>query len=205
MPGNALRYLTSLCAALLLGGCMALNTPEEASTFWELRMNNPPAANSPAAAGGLIVARVRAEANLDTTAMLYREADYEPRYYARSRWIDRPTRQLQTALIDGLEAAGTADVILRAPTQLSARYRLETELLALEHDYRGNTPHAVLRLRVQVLDQDQRSVLASRVISLREPMTASGPGAGVEAGNRALDEAIERIRTVIVQALADAE
>ena len=193
-----LRLGTAFLLALLLGACAVLNPPEQSAVRWELRADPEvlDAAGTPIE-GGLQVARVRAESSIDSTSMLYRERDFEPRYYSRNQWVERPTRQLQTALVNSLDAAGIADAVLRSPTDVNTRYRLEVELLALEHDYRVEPPEAELRLRVMVMDQERPGVVASRVIRLREPMEEANPAAGVAATNRALLKALNEIRALI--------
>ena len=193
-----LRLATASLLALLLSACAVLNPPEQSAVRWELRADPevPDDAGTPIE-GGLQVARVRAESSIDSTSMLYRERDFEPRYYSRNQWVERPTRQLQAALVNSLDAAGIADAVLRSPTDVNTRYRLEVELLALEHDYRVEPPEAELRLRVMVMDQERPGVVASRVIRLREPMEEANPAAGVAATNRALLKALNEIRALI--------
>lgn len=195
---------TLLAVVLVAGltGCMALHTPEEQPVYWELQPTGSRAGDGPAnqpASGGLLVARVQAEAHIDTTAMLYREVDFEPRYYARNRWVDRPTRQIQTAIVNTLVEQQAVDNVLRGPSQLPARYRLETELVALEHDYRGDQPEAVIVVRVLLIDQRDRVVLGTRVLTAREPMSRRHPEAGVAAHNQALGDVVQRIRAMIAE------
>ncbi len=195
--------LSACLTATLLAGCMALNTPDQSATLWELDTGVSTLDPVPAEArlgGNLLVSRVRAESRLDTTSMVYREADFEPRYYARNRWVENPTKQLQMILVDALESAGVADNVLAAPTSLASRYRLDTELLALEHDYRTVPPEAVLRIRLRLLRQEGPEVIASRVLLLREPMPESSAGAGVVATNRALRQAMDEVRALILDA-----
>ncbi|MCC5812553.1 MAG: membrane integrity-associated transporter subunit PqiC [Ectothiorhodospiraceae bacterium] len=197
--------LVSAVTVLLLSGCMALNAPDTHQQTWQLVAPEfgEPSAAGPSTDGVLLVARVQASPAYDSSAMAYRETDYEIRYFAYNRWAERPARQLQPILVDAFEQAGLFHAVLASPASLPSNYRLETELLHLEHDQRSSPGQARLGLRWRLIDLSAQEVLLSGSRRFGTDMAEANASAFTSAANQALKEAIREIVSEVRAALSD--
>lgn len=123
-----------------------------------------------------------------TTAMAYRQSAYELRYYARQRWIDRPSRLLGQALVDGLSAGGAR--VLAEGGGMRADYRLLSELLQIEQDFTTRPSQMRLALRVQLVDVRDGRLLGSQTLRLEQAAASDDPAGGVAAANALLLRAV---------------
>ncbi|MDN3518661.1 ABC-type transport auxiliary lipoprotein family protein [Aquisalimonas lutea] len=193
-PAAALSLCTLIAVALALTACSPLQMPtEEAATNWEL----DPASPEPVATQKditLHVDRPTAIAALATRAMAYRERSLQRSYYAHNRWVDEPARMLHPHLVRAIEDAGVVTGVVSTSATASAAYRLETELLELEHDYRElEHGRARIRLRARLVDTGRGTVVATRRFEATEPSRETGPAGGVTAANRALERLLEEL------------
>lgn len=183
-----------LITAMILAACASFEIPrEEARTAWELEPALPAGFGTPIAAT-LHVARPIPVAALATTDIAYRQQDFERSYYARNRWVDEPSRLVHAHLVSALEAAGVFDTVMSSTTSAPARYRLETELLELVHDYRER-PQGVahIELRGRLVDLHDGAVLSTRRFTAQADSLEATAGAGVAATSQAMEELLEAI------------
>ncbi|MFV8833943.1 ABC-type transport auxiliary lipoprotein family protein [Aquisalimonas sp.] len=172
---------------LLLAACATFQAPpDDARRTWDLNPALPSAVASPIDAT-IHVARPTAVSALAGTDMAYRQSDFEQRYYARNRWADDPGRLLHPRLVAAFEEAGLFGTVLSSSTTAPAHYRLETELLALEHDFRDrDLGRARVELRARVVDLQESRVVGTRRFQAAENSAEATPEAGVVAVNAAL-------------------
>lgn len=184
------RWVLILFASTLLAACTAFQAPkDETPVVWEL---DPvalavEAVGTPVAAT-LLVARPTAVGALATTEMAYRQQRFERRYYARNHWADEPARMMHPHLVTAVEQAGLFETVLSMAASAPADYRLETELLELEHDFRERAGGvARIDLRARLIDLRTGTVIATRRFQSDADSTEATPPAAVAATNRALD------------------
>lgn len=195
-PGYRTLAATALLsiAVLILAGCMSLGRPDTYQQTWQLMAPELDGAGDQSApAGVLLVARVQAAPAYDSSAMAYRETDYEIRYFAYNRWAERPSRQLQPIVVDVFEQSRLFEAVLASPASVPSDYRLETELLHLEHDQRTTPGHARLGLRWRLIDQTGQQVILSGSRRFTADMLEANASAFTTSANRALEEAMREI------------
>jgi cholesterol transport system auxiliary component len=141
----------------------------------------------------LLLFRPEAKPAFDTTRMAYTVRPYEVAYYSRHQWGGTPAQMLQPLLVRTLESTGRFKAVLSPPYTGRYTYGLRTEILELVQDYTSDPPVLRLSLRLRLTDDAANRVLATREITLAEPMREKTPYAGViaanEAGAKALAEA----------------
>ncbi len=193
--------LLAVAAAVLLTGCMSLNSGQQVHPqTWQLVTPITTGLDIGAPQDAvLMIARVQPLPGYDTAAMAYRESEHEIRYYAHNRWSDRPARQLQPILVEHLENRSLFSAVVASPATVTADYRLEVELLYLEHDLRQAPGQARLGLRVRLISQPGQEILLNSTIRTRAAMGETTPRAGVEAANQALAQALETLETQLRQ------
>jgi cholesterol transport system auxiliary component len=123
--------------------------------------------------------------------MAYRTSAHELRYFARQRWVDRPVRLIEQALLDGLAAGGAS---LVAPgSGVQPDYRLLTDLVRLEQDFTGTPSRMRLVLRVQLVEVRERRLLGSETLRLEQAAPSGDAAGGVVAANELLEQAVVQV------------
>ncbi len=185
-----MRLLIS--AAVLLAGCSLPVTPPPADTTHTLAV--PASAPMPAALPAqatLQVALPTVAPGYAGAAIAYRTAPHELRYYARQRWVDRPARLLQQALLDGLAAGGAQ--VMAPGSGARPDYRLLSNLVQLEQDFTTQPSRVRMTLRVQLVDVNQRRLLGGHTLRLEQVAASDDPAGGVAAANVLLQQAVQQV------------
>jgi cholesterol transport system auxiliary component len=124
-------------------------------------------------------------------AMAYRSSAHELRYFARQRWVDRPARLVEQALLDGLAAGGAS--LVSAGSGAQPDYRLLSDLVQLEQDFTAKPSRVRLVLRVQLVDVAARRLLGSDTLRLEQAATSDDAAGGVAAANVLLERAVGEV------------
>ncbi len=185
----------------LLAGCATIKPPrDEAPVTWDLApvLSFEAAATATATTTAndatLHVARPTAIAALATAEIAWREQAFERRYYARNRWADEPARLLHPHLVAAIEDAGLFTHVTSSAASASARYRLETELLEMEIDFRDRREGvARIQLRARLVDLANGQVLATQRFDTTADSPAATPAAAIEATNHALEQLLHAL------------
>ena len=181
-----------IVAAVLLAGCSLPVAPPPADTTHTLAV--PASAQMPAALPAqatLQVALPTVAPGYAGAAIAYRTAPHELRYYARQRWVDRPARLLQQALLDGLAAGGAQ--VMAPGSGARPDYRLLSNLVQLEQDFTTQPSRVRMTLRVQLVDVSQRRLLGSHTLRLERAAASDDPVGGVAAANALLEQAVVEV------------
>ena len=193
--------------ALVLGGCAAalLQQPDSATTHtylleWQLpgstAMANP---QGP----GLLVMPLMATPGFDTADMAYMRMPHELEYFARHRWVDSPARMLDPLLLRAATQTGLFSSVVESGSRTVADLRLDSTLLHLQQVCRLNPSEQQLAVRVQLVDLKNSRVIATRTLSVSEPLQERTPYAGVIAANRAVTRLLGQLQEFLVGAVAD--
>ncbi len=170
--------------AVGLQGC-ALVRPEKAEPPRRFVLEVP-TAPAPASAGDgpvLLVALPAARPGYDSPRMVYVTRAHEIEAFARSEWVDSPARMLAPLLVSAL--AGSVRPVL-APGPVAAALRLDTEVVALHHDFTQTPSQVRFALRAQLIDTASRTLLATTELEAVEASASEDPYGGVIAANRAV-------------------
>jgi cholesterol transport system auxiliary component len=188
---------------LTLAACSML--PRSEPVLFDRYTLDPPAwpqREAAADAPVLLITRPRARVDLDSPRMAYREQDYQLRYFARSRWVDSPAQLLLPGLVEALEASGRFGAVVAVGSAARADLRLDVELLDFSQDFRADPSEFQLRLRLQLVDLEARTVLASRIFLAREPAPQDSPQGGAQAANAAWQALLPELVAFCTAALA---
>lgn len=193
-----------LAASMLLAACSVLPRAESV-VIDRYTLEAMPQAVQTAHADGpvLLVTRPLARADLNSPRMAYREQDYQLRYFARSRWTDTPAQLLLPGLVEALEASGHFGAVIRVGSAARPGLRLDTEVLEFSQDFRTEPSEFQIRLRLQMVDLESMSVMASRIFTVRQAATERSPQGGARAANAAWQALLPELVGFGIQALAD--
>ncbi|MGB5671704.1 MAG: ABC-type transport auxiliary lipoprotein family protein, partial [Sedimenticolaceae bacterium] len=125
-------------------------------------------------------------AGFDTSDMAYMRKPHEIEYFAQHRWVDAPARMLDPLLVQAAEQSGLFRSVVGSGSGVKADLRLDSRLIHLQQVCRLNPSQLQLALRVTLVKVSSARAIASRTLSVSEPIEARSPYAGVEAANRAV-------------------
>ena len=181
-------------ATALASGCSAL-TPTAGEHGSRYSLDGMPVATSTAPAAGptLVVSPPHAAAGFDSPRMMYIREAHKLEYFANSEWIDTPARMLAPLIVAAAERSGAFRAVVLTPSAASGKLRLDTEVIRLQHEFLGSPSRVRFTLRVQIVDNASRRVLASREFESVAEAPAENPRGGVLAANRAVQGVLDQL------------
>ena len=197
--------LASVCLAVLtLSACSVLQP--KASTppsFYALEYAGPaakaPAARAPlASAPTLVISPVRAASGFDSQRIIYMREPHKLEYFAHSEWIDTPARMLGPLMVASIEQTGAFRAVVMTPGSAGGELRLDTEIVRLQQDFQTKPSSVHFTLRVYLVEEKTRKVVAWRSFDAHVSASSDDPRAGVVAANRAVQTVLEELSQFVV-------
>lgn len=199
MRRRVLRRSLLLAFASGLAGCAFGPAAEPALTSALLDQLPAQVPRRAAGTATLLVFPPEARPAIDTTQMAYSLRPHHIAYYAQNQWAETPPQMLQPLLVRTLEATGAFSAVLTAPYSGPYGVGLSAEIVELVQDFAQDPPLLRLTLRARLNDGSANRVLATREISVREPMRAGNPQAGVAAANEATARALQQLAGFVLE------
>ena len=140
----------------------------------------------------LMVSPPRALAGLDSRRMLYSEQASELRRFVYNEWSDRPAVMLEPLIIQAIESTGRFHAVVGVGNGILPNLRLDTRVVSFFQDFSTEPSLARVAMRFQLVDLDERTVLATAFFEETEPAPSDDPYGGVMAINIALTRVLER-------------
>ena len=182
---------------VLLGGCALHPAQTAAPTYYLLDFPVPttmPLLPGPSEqAPTLLISPMIAAPGYDSTHIIYTRTAHQLAYFARSVWIDTPTRMIAPLMAATLANSGTFRAVTPTTSAVAGELRLNTELVRLQHDFTVQPGQLRFTLRATVLDNATRKVLAWREFDEILPVASDAPDAGIEAANSAVQAGLQEL------------
>jgi len=195
------RVLGVLTACLAVTGCALLSTPPkvivEKAVLTEVPHDLPQRANR---GDTLLVFHPKTPPLYDTTQMAYSTQPHEVAYFSEREWGETPSQMFYPLVVSTLENTHAFRAVLTEPFAARYTYALRTEILELIQDFGSDSASLVLALRFQLTDYGAKTVIATREVSVREPMLERNSYAGVLAANEATAKALQQMAEFVLQA-----
>ena len=185
----AVRLAAAVLLLVLAPGC-ALVTPAPPPPAKEVLVKTPaevPQGESRISV--LVVLAPRSRPLYDSTQIAYRLQPYEIASFARHEWAEPPARMLQPLIMGTLQASRCCRTVVEAPYIGPTGLLLRTDLQELFADFTLEPPAVQLSIRFVLSEGVAGRVVATRDITLREPMASKSPEATVAAANEAVAKA----------------
>jgi cholesterol transport system auxiliary component len=199
MTRGARKTLCVIMLAAGLAGC-ALGPATEPPVTSALLDQMPSQVPQRSAGGGtLLVFPPEARHAIDTPQMAYSLRPHHLAYYAQNQWAETPPQMLQTLVVRTLEATGAFRAVVTSPHTGTYALGLRTEITDLVQDFAQEPPTVRLSLRVRLSDGPANLVLATREITVKQPMQQKNPQAGVAAANAAMASALEQLAGFVLE------
>jgi cholesterol transport system auxiliary component len=151
----------------------------------------------------LALSMPRASPGFDTTQMAYQRQPHQIEYFALNRWLDTPAHMLEPLLLQSLEQSRGFSAVVRTPGLVTAKIRLDTELIRLQQDFTSKPSRIQLTLRAQLVDISAKRVLAVKVFDVVENAASDDAQGGVAAANLALKSALDQVLDFCLKAPAN--
>ena len=199
MTRPALRALFIAMLFAALAGCAlapAADPPLTSSLLDQVPTQVP---HRTLSSNTLLVFAPEARPAIDTAQMAYSLRAHHLAYYAQNQWAETPPQMLQPLLVRTLEATGAFRAVVASPHTGPYALGLRTEMTELVQDFAQEPPMLRLSLRVRLNDGSANRVLATREITVKQPMQQKGPQAGVAAANAALAQALEQVAGFVLE------
>ena len=181
-------FVVTCMALILSGGCSSLlPTPAAPPSLFTLDDGtsapaSPASRPAPnAALATLIINTPKAAAGYGTSHIVYARRTHEIEYFAFSLWVDTPAQMLTPLIVRAVERTGAFQAVLAAPTAASSRFRLDTEIIRLQHDFSVAPSRVRLTLRAVLIDTTTKAVIARREFDASVASTSEDTYGGVIA------------------------
>jgi cholesterol transport system auxiliary component len=125
--------------------------------------------------------------------MAYTSQAYQIAYFSQNEWAEPPSQMIQPLIIAALRRTHYFSEVFAPPHFGHHTYALRTEILELKQDF-SSTP-AILRLtmRFYLSREGTAQVIATKELSVQEPMRDRTPYAGVVAANDAMANVLREL------------
>lgn len=150
----------------------------------------------------LLVLPPKAAAGYDSARILYTRTPNQLEYFAHSEWVDTPARMLTPLLVAALAESQRFAAVVQAPSGARNGWRLETQLLRMQHDFSTTPSRMQVALRAQLLDSATQTVLATRLFESSVASASENPAGGVAAAQRAVQAMLDELVGFCVEATA---
>ncbi len=184
----------------LLGACDATLWPKPppVPALYTLDAGTlPPTGGAPAASSvaraTIAVATPRAAPGADTAAIVYQRRAQQLEHFASARWVEPPAPMLAPLIVDALQGSGAFAAVVPASTAVAADFRLETELIRLQHDFTAAPSRVRMTLRAVLVDVARRKAVATQEFDVEEPAPSDDPYGGVVAAQRATQRILREL------------
>lgn len=169
----------------MLPGC-ALLSPARTETSKALLQKLPAEVPQRAAHDAvLLVYPPQTARPYDTTQMAYTLQPYDVAYFSQHEWGATPAHMLQPLLVATFEKTHFFSAVVTPPYLGPYKYALRTEIRDLVADFTSQNAAVQLSLRFQLSEGASGGIVATREITIREPMRDRTPYAAVVAANDA--------------------
>ena len=202
---NRLRVsLVLLASSLLLAGCLSGSRQAQREALTQKRtfvpLAGPAKPLSPASRAAAVKVRAfRAQPPFDARHFIVRRpgGEFAADYY--NGWLAAPHELIRVQATRYIEASGVFEAVYDSASGTVAPLGLEGLVTELYLDHTGDTPTAVVALRLLVLDERAPSftVLATHEAQARVAYTPGTPSAASEAFGQALTQVLEELATAL--------
>lgn len=188
-------------ACMAVAACALLSTPSKVHVEKAILTKVPQDPPQRTSRGDTILVFAPKGAPLyDTTQMAYSTRPNEVAYFSEREWAETPPQMFYPLLVKTLDNTNAFRAVLTEPFTARYGYGLRTEILELLQDFSSDSASLVLSLRFQLTDYGAKTVIATREISVREPLRERNSYAGVIAANEATAKALQQMAQYVLLA-----
>jgi cholesterol transport system auxiliary component len=133
-----------------------------------------------------------------TTHMAYSTQSYQIAYFSKNEWAETPSQMIQPLIVKTLRDTHYFSEVLSPPYFGPHTFALRIEILELKQDFTSEPAMLQLAMRIYLSREATNQVVASKELSVREPMQERNPYAGVVAANEAMPRVLRELARFVV-------
>ena len=134
-----------------------------------------------------------------TTQMAYSAQAYQISYFSKSEWAATPAQMIQPLIVKTLRNTHYFSEVLSPPYFGRHTFALHVEILELKQDFTSEPAALQLALRIYLNREATNQIIATKELSVREPMSERSPYAGVLAANEAMPKLLRELAKFVVE------
>jgi cholesterol transport system auxiliary component len=187
-----------LLCVVLFSGC-ALLSPVKTDTKKYALSNIPldlPSERTHSAT--LLVLVPETEPLYATTQIAYTTQAYQIAYFGQNEWAETPSQMIQPLIVETLRHTHHFSDVLTSPDFGRHTFTLRSEILEIKQDFTSEPAMLQLSMRFDLSREASNQVIATKELSVQEPMRERNPYAGVVAANEAMAKLLRELARFVV-------
>ncbi|MFL9896636.1 ABC-type transport auxiliary lipoprotein family protein [Paraburkholderia fungorum] len=198
MKGDTCRTTFSVLCVVLLSGC-ALFSPVKSDTKQYVLNDIPLDLPSEQTHSATLLVLISETGPLyATTRMAYTNQAYQVAYFSQNEWTETPSQMIQPLIVETLRHTHYFSEVLPSPDFGRHTFVLRSEILDLKQDFTSDPAMLQLTMRFYLSREAMNQVIATKELSVREPMRERNPYAGVVAANEAMVKLLRELARLVV-------
>jgi cholesterol transport system auxiliary component len=134
-----------------------------------------------------------------TTQMAYSTQAYQIAYFTKNDWAETPSQMIQPLIVQTLRNTHYFSEVLSPPDFGRHTFVLHSEILELKQDFTSEPAMLQLAMRISLSRDATNQVVATKELSVSQPMSERNPYAGVVAANEALPKLLRGLAQFVVE------
>jgi len=196
--GMGSAALNTLCAVLLSGCTLfsAIKIDTEKNVLNDVPLDLP---SEKTHSVTLLVLVPEATPVYATTQMAYTTEAYQVAYFSQNEWAETPAQMIQPLIVTAMSSTRYFSEVLSPPHFGRHTFVLRSEILELKQDFTSEPAMLQLAMRFHLSREATNQVIATKELSVREPMRERNPHAGVVAANEAMAKVLRELASFIIE------
>jgi cholesterol transport system auxiliary component len=134
-----------------------------------------------------------------TTQMAYSTEAYKIAYFSKNEWAQTPSQMIQPLVVQTLRNTHYFSEVLSPPYFGRNTFALRIEIMELEQDFASEPAMLQLAMRIDLSREATNQVVATKELSVREPMPERNAYAGVVAANEAMPKLLRELAAFVIE------
>jgi cholesterol transport system auxiliary component len=134
-----------------------------------------------------------------TTQMAYSTEIYQIAYFTKNEWAEAPSLMIQPLVVQTLRNTHYFSEVLTPPYFGPHSFGLRIEILELRQDLTSEPATLRLAMRLSLSRDAMNQVVATKDLSVSQPMKERNPDAGVVAANEAMSILLRDVAKFVVE------
>jgi len=134
-----------------------------------------------------------------TTQMAYSTQAYQIAYFTKNVWAETPSQMIQPLVVQTLRNTHYFSEVLSPPYFGRHTFALRIEILELNQDFTSEPAMLQLTMRISLSREATNQLVATKELSVRQPMREKNPYAGVVAANEAMSTLLRELAKFVVE------
>jgi cholesterol transport system auxiliary component len=134
-----------------------------------------------------------------TTQMAYSTEAYQIAYFTKNEWAETPSQMIQPLIVQTLRNTHYFSEVLSPPYFGRHTFALRIEILELKQDFTSEPAMLKLAMRFALSSNATNRVVATKEMSVSQPMAGRNPYAGVVAANEAMANLLRELAQFVLQ------